>query len=219
MSTSIENAGKNDVLKGCIIATDEDKGVKYTFYIKDRKVVAECRKSEENGKDIERWYNVDSQLHRDGDLPAVAEYDKKGQKTSEHWYRVGKKHRDGDLPAVIWYKNGQKTSEYWYRDGKYHRDGGLPAMILYENGQKTSEHWHRDGKLHRDGDLPAVIWYKNGQKTSEEWYRDGAPYAPEKPNPIKDYLAEIEACYVKINKQHAKIAACLAKIREETAKK
>ncbi len=182
MSISIEKTGENDVLKGCLVATNEDKGIKYTFYIKDGKVIAECRKSKEFDSDVECWYNAD-----------------------------GKEHRDCDLPAVIWYKNGVKTSERWYRDGKKHRDGDLPAMIYYENGVKTLEYWYRDDKKHRDGDLPAAIYYENGVKTIEWWYRDGKQYTPEKPKTTEDHLAEIEAhiakiaeCLAKIRKETAK---------------
>ncbi len=103
MSTAVEN----DVLKGCTVETRDINRTNYTFYIKDGKLVAECRKSKEYALDIESWYNAD-----------------------------GKQHRDGDLPALIWYEYHKKDREYWYRDGKKHRDDG-PAEIWYVNGQKT----------------------------------------------------------------------------------
>ncbi len=105
--------------------------------------------------DVE-WRNVNGELHRDGDLPAIEYAD-----GSKAWYQNGLLHRDGDQPAI----EDADGSKWWYQNGRYHRDGDLPA-IEWADGQK--ERWV-NGLLHRDGGLPAAEW-PNGKK---EWWVNG----------------------------------------------
>jgi len=72
------------------------------------------------------WHNKDGKLHRDGDLPAKIE----GQK--REWYQNGFCHRDNDKPAVFDPHNGIQV---WYKNGLRHREGGKPALI---QGMKSS---------------------------------------------------------------------------------
>jgi hypothetical protein len=104
-----------------------------------------------------RWFNINGQLHRDNDLPAIEKAN--GDK---FWYVNGKRHRGNDLPAVE-KVNGDKE---WLVNGKHHRVNDLPA-VEYASGNKE---WCVNGKLHRDNDLPAIEnifckeWCVNGKQ-------------------------------------------------------
>ena len=69
---------------------------------------------------IIRWYNKESQLHRENDKPAVEHPD-----GSKHWYQNGELHRENDKPAVE-YPDGRK---YWYQNGKFHRENSITAIV------------------------------------------------------------------------------------------
>jgi len=124
----------------------------------------------------ERWLNSSSQLHRDGDLPAVIY-----ASGTKEWFKDGLCHRDNG-PAVVWFneskewwKNGVRENdpvidergnkEWFNKEGRPHRDNDLPA-VEYSNGTMA---WYKNGLNHRDNGLPAVE-YPGGNKL---WYVDG----------------------------------------------
>jgi len=100
-------------------------------------------------------------LHRDGDLPAVINF----ESGITAWYRHGHPHRDNG-PAFI-DRYGNKA---WYQKGQLHRDGDLPATD-YANGEQA---WYQRDDLHRDGDKPALI-HADG---TEEYYVKGIRVNP-----------------------------------------
>jgi len=83
------------------------------------------------------------------------------------WYKYGKLHRINGPALIERLIDRNKTTESWYKNGKRHRDGELPAVIIHYDGS-VSKRWYKNGKLHRING-PAVIgcngsqlWYKNG---------------------------------------------------------
>jgi hypothetical protein len=95
----------------------------------------------------QEWW-INGRLHRDGDEPAIIEFQIKMKK----WYKYGHLHRDGDLPAVE-----GPNEKHWFKNGLRHRGGDLPAYL--KNGDQI---WFQDNEKHRDRG-PACIW-KNGRK-------------------------------------------------------
>lgn len=70
---------------------------------------------DEDGKlYIEKYYNEDNRIHRDGDKPAIIKYNKDGSILYENYCKNGLFHRDGDKPTMI----------------EYNVDG---SIITYEN--------------------------------------------------------------------------------------
>ena len=144
-----------------IISDEED--MKMT--IREIEDTKEENEDEENTNDFESeeddddsaqtWYNLNGQLHRDGDLPAVIEED-----GTQEWWQNGRLHRENDLPARI----DENGTQEWFQNGERHRDNDLPAVIWPD-----SQMWYQNGLLHRDGDLPAVIWSDGTQM----WYQNG----------------------------------------------
>src|SRR5258708_6492385 len=90
------------------------------------------------------WRNIENELHREGDQPAIIEPD-----GSQYWYVNGKLHRENDKPASI------RSNGYigWFYHGLLHRECDNPAVILKD----TAQQWYHKGKLHREGDQPASI--------------------------------------------------------------
>ena len=64
-------------------------------------------------------------MHRDGDQPALIEFDG----LIQIWCQCGMCHRDDDRPAAILYDGTQE----WYQHFMRHRSGGQPAVI-HANG-------------------------------------------------------------------------------------
>ena len=60
----------------------------------------------------ERWFNSSSQLHRDGDLPAVIY-----ASGTKEWFKDGLCHRAGG-PAVVWFNE----SKEWWTNGVREND-------------------------------------------------------------------------------------------------
>jgi len=80
-----------------------------------------------------RWYNEQSQLHRE-DGPAV-----EWVNGTKSWYQYGQRHRD-DGPAIEWV-NGAK---FWYQHNLLHREDG--HAVEHVNGDK--EWWFSGKRLH-----------------------------------------------------------------------
>ena len=93
-------------MDGCIELVGSEPNT--TYFMKDSKIVAKRVITVEYGKTVERWYNNDGVLHRDGDLPAVIWYYENREKSCESWYKDDKLHRDGDKPTVVNYPKKQE---------------------------------------------------------------------------------------------------------------
>ena len=163
---------------------EKEESVRKTGFYKETKEFGSNSKqvlTYENNKLLkEEWFNANGQLHREGDSPALIQYDEMFKYLREEtWFKNGKKHREGDLPAQICYywneKNKTKLYETWFINDEIFRKGDLPARIsYYENGNKKSEWWVRNKKNHRENDLPACIeYYENGNKKTERWAQNG----------------------------------------------
>jgi hypothetical protein len=139
-----------------------------------------CLELYRRGVEHYRWMNLNGELHRDNDQPAVIVGD-----GTQIWYMNGKMHRDNDRPAAIcddgdflWYQYGKEHRDYdnpnyvgsdnsweWSKNGETHREGDRPAVIR-ANG---SLEWYINDLCHRDNDNPAKIWI-DGQ---QEWFYRG----------------------------------------------
>ena len=158
----------------CVSIINKIKDGKQIYYTVERKY--------DNKKNISStsYFNVDGQLHRDGNKPAFIEYDYLNGDgelyvATQVWYQKGKCHRGGDLPAYVEFINGKLYKEWWYQNGKLHRDGDLPASILYINGVKKEENWYYEDKKHRSSegeDKPARIIYEGNNIVSQYWYQN-----------------------------------------------
>lgn len=102
---------------------------------------------------VERWYNKEGKLHREGNKPAVI------WPNGDYmlYYFNGELHRE-DGPAVDGLKIG--NTEEWWVNGKHHREDG-PA-VTWASGTKQ---WWFNGQLHRETG-PAVI---NSDGSEEYW--------------------------------------------------
>ena len=121
------------------------------------------------------WRNIDDNLHRENDLPAVVW---NLTKDKEWWYN-GKRHRENDKPAIT-YKCGalfwdnirrfKRKNEYdigswgggrgreWWYNGLRHRKNDKPAIDI-NNGGKF---WYYNGCVHRkNANLSCIIWPNN----------------------------------------------------------
>ncbi len=72
--------------------------------------------------------------HRDGDRPAVVDFDANQQ----IWYKNGLIHRESDQQAFI----GVDGVQMWFQNGEVHRDGDRPAIIEADGSEK----WYNRGK-------------------------------------------------------------------------
>jgi len=103
------------------------------------------------------WYK-DGLLHREGDKPALIDFEFGMNLNS--YYINGKLHRDGDNPAVE-----SQSFNKWFRHGLLHRDGDLPAVV-----DDLQYEWWVNGKRHRDGDKPA---YDDQRTETKQWWVHG----------------------------------------------
>src|ERR1700739_1386909 len=87
----------------------------------------------------------ESKLHRDGDLPAVIQFD-----GTLKWFKNGKMHREGDKPAFI---SGWSGNKCWYKNGLTHRDGNKAAVIT-----PYSRSWHKNGNHYNLFKLELLIY-------------------------------------------------------------
>jgi antitoxin component YwqK of YwqJK toxin-antitoxin module len=113
------------------------------------------------GSIVKRWLDKNGDLHSFMGQPAFIYY-KDGQIITQEWHKKGVIHRDGDLPAIIEYNNSGKVIEkYYYKKGEFHRDGDLPAYIKYDNnGKVTCQEYYRNGKLIEYAELNRVYFFK-----------------------------------------------------------
>lgn len=83
---------------------------------------------------VERYF-VRGKLHRDGDRPAVIEYDPDSKRVMrEQYFQFGKLHRENNKPAFIEYSpgTGKVVLEVFFEDGKLHRGDNAPSAIDYD---------------------------------------------------------------------------------------
>lgn len=86
----------------------------------------------------------DQKYHRD-DGPAIVEYYERNpfHKSSEGWYRHGKKHRI-DGPAISrWLPKGDVFAEYWYIEDSLHRPDGPAVKLRKSTG--IEQNWYIHG--------------------------------------------------------------------------
>lgn len=99
----------------------------------------------------------------------------------ERYYHHGKLHRDGDQPAVIEYEPSSKRvlREQYFLQGQLHRTEGKPAFIEYSasTGNVVLEVFFQHGKLYRNQNSPAAIDYdrSTGAPILYDQSRPGSP--------------------------------------------
>lgn len=140
------------------------------------------------------WFKNDER-HRDGDSPAIDEFNDDGTFLREYYFQ-GQLHRDNDLPAVVRYDGNTRTREYltlgvrhrvgrpayfelhkdsgivekrWYFHGFLHREDGPAVEMTHPSGAKVEE-WFLNGKRHRENGLPAYVCTDGDGDISEQYY-------------------------------------------------
>lgn len=99
----------------------------------------------------------------------------------EKFFCRGHLHRDGDRPAVIEYEPDSKrvVREQYFQNGVLHRGENQPAYIEYSRttGFVKLEVFFRYGKLHHDENAPSAINYdsETGERILYDINRPGSP--------------------------------------------
>ena len=85
---------------------------------------------------------------------------KDGRATSEYFYNLENElDRKGDLPAVIIYNHftGEPLKQEWFRDGKRHRENGPAVISITPGANLVRREWWTNDRLDRWDDQPAVV--------------------------------------------------------------
>ena len=99
-------------------------------------------------------------------------YDRNGNLIREEWLSNGVFHRDGDKPAIIDYENSRVIGEIWYVNGHIHRDNDKPAVVIYNRDGRSiyTREWWMYGNLYREMNKPITIIYNPNGTILEEFY-------------------------------------------------
>jgi antitoxin component YwqK of YwqJK toxin-antitoxin module len=138
-----------------------------------------------DGQVVTRIWEKAGQRHRDGDRPAVVEYNhENGTLSSETWYRHGEVYRESGPSRVTYDRQGRVDTEEWVREGNIYNPNG-PAKRVYHSpsGKVVLEEYHDEqGRRHRERKAAVVKYFKSGRVIqSMEWYQHGKRHRIEGP--------------------------------------
>lgn len=158
-------------------------------------------KRDENGKKIikkELWYKEDLQ-HREGNKPAVKEYNEWGEISKVAYFKNGKRHRENGAAVVSFFSNGKISTLSYYRNNILDNID-KPSMIEFDpRGNIRAKGYYLRNQLHRENG-PALIFYKNNKVVEDSYYKNGVIHRVEGPaNIMYNLLGHIRDYYYAIN--------------------
>ena len=108
---------------------------------------------------IFKWFDQNSDLHRDNALPAVVIQNKSNKFIrAMSWYRHGELYRGGDKPCDIEYEGpkGTVSRKVWNNGYESKRRDGFPYRMDYDEDEDiiTCSFMNKDDEEYKSSDIP-----------------------------------------------------------------